>query len=497
MTEQFFQENDLRVTKTAVKALRWLILVFPMLILMSAIGLFQSKISDLLVLTVIGAIVTLGPSLAWKLNVPVSIMKYLSTLALGGLVALMATNATIGIYMTYGLAMVFSIFYYDKKFTMRVSVISYLLLVASLFFRSQNVSQIEFESNFVWFVSRSVGFLIEAIVMSIICTRIAAVSRNVLVNLADTKQKADGMVKKCNEASMDLNEVVENLKNTINNFGSTNEVIVHSAQATVQDFGSSLEFVDTVCTSMEEMNETIGGITENAEQMLHISEQTSEKMEDYIRLMEKTAGDMRTVEQSAHTTETSIKSLEEGVNEIAEFASTIAGITSQTNLLALNASIEAARAGEMGRGFSVVAEEVRVLADSSKKASDSIVNIIQKIYDLLNEVRTANTENIEKIADGIEKIAVVCRETGNLGEMQSESRDMAQNVSAASENTRTYSEKVTQMAEKMRELVQNTLNQVNHIVEESESQKEVAENVESSFRHVDSVSQNLIQMSRG
>lgn len=133
--------------------------------IMSAIGLFQSKIQDLIPLTLIGLLVTLGPTVAYKLNAPIVAMKYTCTLALGGLVALMASNATIGIYMTYALAMVFSILYYDKKFTLRISIISYLLLVVSLYFRSLNVQQIEFESDFTWFVSRSVGFLMEAAVM--------------------------------------------------------------------------------------------------------------------------------------------------------------------------------------------------------------------------------------------------------------------------------------------------------------------------------------------
>ena len=71
MEEKFFYENDVRVTRTAVKAVRWLILVFPMLILLSFIGIFQSKISDLLFLTFVAVIVTMGPTVAYKLNAPI------------------------------------------------------------------------------------------------------------------------------------------------------------------------------------------------------------------------------------------------------------------------------------------------------------------------------------------------------------------------------------------------------------------------------------------
>ena len=139
-------------------------------------------------------------------------------------------------------------------------------------------------------------------------------------------------------------------------------------------------------------------------------QQATLKMQGYIHLMEQTTNDMHDIEQSAHQTEESIASLESGMKEVSEFATTIAGITSQTNLLALNASIEAARAGEMGKGFSVVAEEVRVLADSSKQASDAISGIIQKIFSLLKEVNASNNENLNNITEGIDKLHAVVQE---------------------------------------------------------------------------------------
>ena len=434
MEEKFFYENDVRVTNTAVRVLRWLMVVFPLLILLSVIGIFQSKIQDLILLTLIALVVTMGPTVAYKMNTPIGVMKYVTTLALGSLVALMASNPTIGIYMTYALAMVFSIFYYDKKFTQRIAVISFLLLVVSLYFRSINVQQIEFESNFEWFISRSLGFALEAIVMSIICTKIAEVSHDMLVKFADTQQTAD-LVEQCNRAAGELSDVVEKLESCIHGFANTNETITDSAQATLAACSSSSRFADSVCSSMGELNQTVDVIVENTEQMLQISQETTEKMQGYIKLMEQTTSDMQGIEQSAHQTEESIESLEAGMKEVSEFATTIAGITSQTNLLALNASIEAARAGEMGRGFSVVAEEVRVLADNSKQASDAIVGIIHKIFSLLQEVRVSNKENLNNITEGIGKLYAVEKEAENLGRLQTESVAKAKKVASSSEDT--------------------------------------------------------------
>ena len=495
MEEKFFYENDVRVTRTAVKAVRWLILVFPMLILLSFIGIFQSKISDLLFLTFVAVIVTMGPTVAYKLNAPIGVMKYVTTIALGRLVALMATNATVGIYMTYALAMVFSIFYYDRKFTARIAIISYFLLVGSLYFRSLNIQQIEFDSNFEWFVSRSLGFLLEAIVMSIICIKIADISHNMLVKFADTQQTAD-LVEQCQKASGDLGMVVEKLESCIHEFAGTNDVITSSAQSTLEDCSSSSQFADSVCSSMDELNQNVNVIVDNTAKMMDISQETTQKMQGYIELMEKTTDDMQVIEQSAHQTEESIISLENGMKEVSDFAKTIAGITKQTNLLALNASIEAARAGEMGKGFSVVAEEVRVLADDSKKASDAITDIIHKIFSLLQEVRVSNQENLDNIAVGIQKLHEVGKEAESLGRLQTESGEKARMVAASSDETVEHGRQVLDMVKQMQALLENTLNQANQIVQESETQKAVTGEVQNAFHQVDDVSRNLLEISR-
>lgn len=495
MEEKFFRENDAKVTESAVKILRWLIIVFPVLLILSIVGIFQSEIKNELMLTLVALVVTMGPTLAYKANVSVDIMKYVTTIALGTLVALMATDYTIGIYMTYALAMVFSIFYYDKKFTLRIAVISYVLLVISLYFRSLSVPQIEFENSFTWFFSRSLGFLLEAVVMGIVCVKIADVSHNMLVKFADTQQTAD-LVEQCQNASEELSSVVDKLEKCIHEFGNTNNVITESAKVTLDDCNSSFQFADSVCTSMGELNHTVDMIVDNTEQMLAISQETTDKMQGYIELMERTTDDMQVIEQSAYQTEQSITSLESGIEEVSAFAKTIAKITNQTNLLALNASIEAARAGEMGKGFSVVAEEVKVLAENSKQASDSISGILNNIGILLQEVRVSNQENLNNIKDRIEKLHSVCEEAGNLGKLQTESGEKAKRVAASSEDTVEHSKQVLQMVNQMQELLENTLNQANQIVQESAVQKDVTKEVENSFHHVNDVSRSLLEISR-
>lgn len=421
--ENLFVENDIRVTKTAVKVLPWLILVFPLLIILSMVGIFQAKIGELLVLTAIALVVTMGPGIAYKMNMPVHIMKYLTTFALAALIALMATNAALGIYMTYAFAMVFSLFYYDKKFTIQVSIVSFVLLVISLYFRSLSVQQIEYETNFMWFFSRCLGFLLETVVMSLICMKIADLSHQMLAKFADTKQTA-AMVEECEKASEELGGVVEQMEICIRGFADTNGSITEAAEATLQDCNESFQFVDSVRSSIYELNQNADDLVSNTEQMLQISGETSGKLNGYIKMMRNTARGMESIEQSARQTEALLESLKTGMKEISEFANTIAGITNQTNLLSLNASIEAARAGEAGRGFAVVASEIKNLSESSRStaqdsqrnkeeivtAMDALSGEAEKLMQIVDEVNgrittlAASTEEIAASTDMVNEI---------------------------------------------------------------------------------------------
>lgn len=103
--------------------------------------------------------------------------------------------------------------------------------------------------------------------------------------------------------------MVNKLEDCIREFGNTNDVITDSAKVTLEDCNRSFQFADSVCTSMDELNRTVDVIVDNTEQMLAISQETTDKMQGYIELMRKTTDDMQVIEQSAYHTEESILSI--------------------------------------------------------------------------------------------------------------------------------------------------------------------------------------------
>ena len=110
----FFEQNDEKVNKRLTKVLLWMTLVFPVIFVLTAVRIFWIDYGALVRLTIIGCFCTIGPYVLSKRNVPVKVMKYVGVLAVGFIVMLLGTNSSIGIYMTYGIAQLFSCMYFDN-----------------------------------------------------------------------------------------------------------------------------------------------------------------------------------------------------------------------------------------------------------------------------------------------------------------------------------------------------------------------------------------------
>ncbi len=489
----FFEQNNQKVCRQLAKVLLWMTLVFPVLFLATALGVFQIKYDDLAILSVIGCFCTFGPTILQKTGISVGPMRYISVLAVGFIIMLLGGNSAIGIYMTYGLAMLFSCMFFDKKFTFRIAVISYFFLL--IYLRSQNVQQIEYPTNTEWFLTRSAGFTIEHIVMSVIFVKIAGASRSLLESLHSAEQVAS-VVATCGNISSELVSMTKQLALHMSESRRANESIVNCAKDTTKDCNESLLHVNSMQDSVGEMAKSIGVIDERTKEMLDISDNICNQMENYVNLMEHTVSGMRDIENTANLTEKSIQDLENVIGEISRFAGEISDITSKTNMLALNASIEAARAGEQGRGFSVVAEQIRVLAENSKNASSSIKSITNNVLNMLEEVKQSNTKNLTSVDAGITQIADAGEKARALGNLLSDSRKKTEQIAQSSSQTRQHSEKVLHMAEETADLVQNSLNCADSIVGEAKSQEQITSRTEKTFSSVKQFAEDLYQLSQ-
>ena len=490
----FFEQNDASVCEKLTKILLWMTLVFPVLFLATFVGVFQIPYDDLAILSVIGCVCTIGPTVAQRAGVPVRIMKYVSILAINLIIMLLGGNWTIGIYMTYGLALLFSCMFFDKKFTKQIAVISYFFLVASLFLRSREIPQIEYETNMEWFLTRTVGFTMEQVVMSVVFINVAGTARKLLEKLHNTEQ-ITAVVEKCEVASAELVTMVDELASNMKESISANETIVSSAHETSEDCGRSLEHVNSMKESVAEMVQAVGTIDDATNEMLTIADDIGGRMHGYVKVMDQAVDSMKDIENAVNLTGESINNLEQGITEISGFAAEISGITEQTNLLALNASIEAARAGEQGRGFAVVADEVRILAEHSRQLSDSITSMISKILNMLGGVKKSNEHNLASVSAGITQISNARQEAETIEQLQDDSRMKIEQIAQNSTQTKQNSQSVNDMAAQMEELVQNFQTRANEIVEEAHNQGKITDMTGETFARVENIAKDLLELS--
>jgi methyl-accepting chemotaxis protein len=186
-----------------------------------------------------------------------------------------------------------------------------------------------------------------------------------------------------------LRSVVEKIASTAEHLASASTEISASAELTSEGATGQKDRTNQVTVAMQEMAATVQEVAKNSSSASDAARQTAAKAQDGGQVVTRMVDMMRGLAASVGSTAMTVGELGKRSESIGEIISVINDIADQTNLLALNAAIEAARAGEQGRGFAVVADEVRKLAERTSQATKEIASMIASVQD---ETRKAVTE---------------------------------------------------------------------------------------------------------
>ncbi|KAB7705600.1 HAMP domain-containing protein [Bacillus aerolatus] len=222
---------------------------------------------------------------------------------------------------------------------------------------------------------------------------------------------------------------------------SSNEINEGSQQIAVTMHELS-EGAETQAHSSMELAERVGEFSENIQQAYQNGEEMSTTTKHVLNLtykgkelMDISINDMSTIHEIVRASVHKVKDLDEQAKQISGTIQVIQGIAEQTNLLALNAAIEAARAGEHGKGFAVVADEVRKLSEQVKESVSGITHTVDGIQQGSKEVTISLQESFEKVEEGAEQI----RTTGTTFE------EITEAISILVEKIRVISSHLTQI----------------------------------------------------
>ena len=198
-----------------------------------------------------------------------------------------------------------------------------------------------------------------------------------------------------------------------------------------------------VATAAEEMSQTIMDIAQNVNNIAGAAQVTLAVAKDGQGIVDKSVTEVKEIAETVDASSEFVRSLGDRSRQIGEIVDVIGDIADQTNLLALNAAIEAARAGEQGRGFAVVADEVRKLAERTANATSEISAMIKTIQEEVFKAVDSMENASGKVNVGVELSAHAGEALKNIVEKADELQLMVQQIASATEEMSTTSEEIT------------------------------------------------------
>ncbi len=272
-----------------------------------------------------------------------------------------------------------------------------------------------------------------------------------------------------NRASERLGEFATQIAAAINTLASNASELETTAENLTRDAGEQAAQTEQSASAMDEMSQTIIDVARNAGDAANASGNASDAAASGHEVVLKTVEGMRGIADSVKETAETISGLGESSAEIGNILNVINEIADQTNLLALNAAIEAARAGEQGRGFAVVADEVRKLAERTGRSTQEIADMISGIQSDTEKSMSSMKRGRENVEQGVRLVEEASRSLESIVEVSRRGADMVQRIAGAAEEQSSATEQVSHGMESIAGAAQRTKSSAAEIQRTSEN----------------------------
>jgi len=336
-------------------------------------------------------------------------------------------------------------------------------------------------------VSVLVGSLFSWFVINAISKSMAKVSNNLrTISQGDLTEQIN-ITGKDEVASMQtsVKEMQQKFLHMLSTINDTSEQLSASAQQTSQIASATREHIHTqqsqtemVASAMTEMNATVQSISKSIAETASATDDANNETHVGSERVAETSNAIKELASDIVSSSEIINSVETESNTIGSVLDVIKSIAEQTNLLALNAAIEAARAGEQGRGFAVVADEVRTLASRTQDATEEINQMIERLQVGSQNAVSAMTRSSEQAEVVVEKASFAGESIQSISSAVNQINEMATQIATAAEEQGAVSEEISSNIESINEVANQTASNSEQIATSSSDLSDMADKLQ-------------------
>ncbi|PAE08357.1 hypothetical protein CHI12_06575 [Terribacillus saccharophilus] len=270
------------------------------------------------------------------------------------------------------------------------------------------------------------------------------------MNLSEMRENLSDVMKTIAETSDQVAASSEELTASAEESSKSAELIAAATQTAANGTELTMQHVEEVVTSVAHMQARVKEAQTNSQSILSLSDAASRNSQDGTEAVHAVVKQMSEINNSVNEIGLFVNGLDKKSKEIGTIVNLIRDISNQTNLLALNAAIEAARAGEQGKGFAVVADEVRKLAEQSANSSEMIASLISDIQNETGKAVTAMQHGADNVEEGIRKTENVNDSFQSIKQAIDQVTNNVQEVSQTIEGVSSGSKSIVDVMDKVK-----------------------------------------------